>query len=238
MYLQKIGSYWFVTALLVSGCVPARASVTVFTDFNTWQSATSNVNTIAFEGIAGANGFTQYNGGSNGDTLTIGSVSFQGFDHASTGLDLEVNNQVPSWGTGAILQGPGHFDGNSRIVATVGGGVFAIGSDVFNNNGGTPDSGSVNVVLSTDATIYTVNTIAGLTGHAFIGFVSTTPITSIAFFPSSPDPVAIDNFSTGGQAASPTPEAATTILCGIGLLLMGWRFRRNVNSDVGGPLCA
>jgi hypothetical protein len=237
MYLQKIRSYSFVTALLVSGCVPACATVTVFTDFNTWQSATSNVKTIAFEGIAGPNGFTQYNGGPSGDTLTIGSVSFQGFEQATSGLDLEVNNQVPSWGTGAILQGPGRFGSNSRIVATIQGGSFAIGSDVYNNAGGTPDSGTVNVVLS-DSTSYLVNTIGGLSGHAFIGFVSTTPITSIAFFPQGPDPVAIDNFSTGGQASSPTPEAATTILCGFGLLLMGWRFRRSSPSDAGRPLCA
>jgi hypothetical protein len=189
------------------------------------------VNNIDFEGLTTS--IQQYNGGANGDTLTIGSVSFQGFDHQSTtsNFDLAVNDEVPSWSTGAVLKGPGHADAFSRIVATVGAGVFAIGSDVFNDAGGTPDSGSVNVVLSTGATIYPVNTIAGLSSHAFIGFVSDTAISSITFFPQSPDSVTIDNFSTGGQAASPAPEGATMILCGIGLLLMVRLFRRNPSPE-------
>jgi hypothetical protein len=231
VYSQKIRSYSFVTALLISGCVTASASVAVFTDRPTWLAATSSVNTIGFEGIAPANGFALYNGtAGNPDTLTIGSVSFQGFDHASPANDLEVNNQDPSWGTGAVLQGPPHYDLNSRIVATVGAGVFAVGSDVYNNAGGNPDSGTVNVVLSIDGTVYTVNTVAGLSGHAFIGFVSGSAITSISFFPESADQVVIDNFATGGQAGSQTPEAATMILCGSGLLLMVRRFRRNPKS--------
>jgi hypothetical protein len=230
MNSKNIRRYSCVTALLISGCVSASASVVVYTDRTSWLSATSTVNTIAFEAITGS--IMQYNGGANGDTLTIGSVSFQGFDHQSTtsNFDLEVNNQVPSWGTGAVLQGPGHADSFSRIVATVGAGIFAIGSDVFNNNGGTPDSGTVNVVLSTGATVYPVNTIAGTSSHAFIGFVSDTAISSISFFPQSVDNVVIDNFSTGGQATSPTPETATLVLCGIGLLLMR-RLWRKSDSD-------
>jgi hypothetical protein len=226
VYSQKIRSYSFVTALLISVCVPASASVTVFTTRSSWISATTGVNNIDFEGLAAAGQVVLYNGiGGNSDTLTIGSVSFQGFDHASTtsSLELEVNNSVPSWGTGAVLQGPGRNDSNSRIVATVGGGIFAIGSDVFNNTGGTQDTGTVNVVLSVGPTVYTVNTVAGL---AFIGFVSDAPISSIAFFPQGPDNAVIDNFSTGGQV-NPAPEAATMLMCGSGILLMVWLFRRN-----------
>jgi hypothetical protein len=230
VYSEKLRSYSFVTALLISGCVSASASVSVFTTRGSWISATTGVNNIDFEGLAAAGNVVQYNGiGGNQDTLTIGSVSFQGFDHASTttSLDLEVNNSVPSWGTGAVLQGPGHFDSNSRIAATVGTGVFAIGSDVYNNAGGTRDTGTVNVVLSSGPTVYTVNTVAGL---AFIGFVSDAPISSITFFPQGPDNAVIDNFSTGGQV-NPAPEAATMLLCGTGILLMVWLFRRNQNWD-------
>src|SRR5260370_30455155 len=107
MNAQRMRRYSCVTALLISGCVHASASVTVYTDRTSWLSATSAVNTIAFEAITGS--IMQYNGGDNGDTLTIGSVRFQGFYHQSTtsNFDLEVNNQVPSWWTGAVLQGPG-----------------------------------------------------------------------------------------------------------------------------------
>lgn len=235
MYLQKLRSYSFVTALLISGCVTASASVVVYTDFTTWQSATSNVNTIAFEGITTPdNKIVQYNGGANGDTLTIGSVSFQGFDTASGGPDLEVNDSLsPNWGTGAILRGPGPFTSSSRIVASLGPGVFAVGSNVFALDGEASDAATVTMVLSTGSTVYSVNTVAGFGSYSFIGFTSDTAITSISFFPPSPDRVIIDNFSTGGQAAvSQTPEAATMILCGGGLLLIGLvRRHRNSNSE-------
>jgi hypothetical protein len=188
------------------------------------------VNNIDFEGLAAAGTAVLYNGiGGNSDTLTIGSVSFQGFEHASTftNFDLEVNNQVPAWGTGAFLQGPGQFDSNTRIVATIAGGAFAIGSDVYNKFGEAQDTGTVNVVLSVGSTVYTVNTVAGL---AFIGFVSDAPISSISFFPQGPDNAVIDNFSTGGQVSA-APEAATMLMCGSGILLMVWLFRRNRSSD-------
>jgi hypothetical protein len=219
--------------LLISGCVHASASVTVFTDRTLWTTATANVVNIDFEGIAAPNGIVQYDG--SPDRLTVGSTTFQGFDFATTGLDLEVNNQV-SWGTGAVLQGPAPFSGNSRIVATVGAGVFAVGSDVFSLNGADSDSGVVHVVLSIDGTVYNVNTVAGFSSHAFVGFVSTTPISSISFFPPNPDRVIIDNFSTGGQqvVADPAPEAATMIMCGSGILFMVWFFRRNRNCELQG----
>ena len=232
MYSEKLRRYSCVTALLISGCVQATASVTVYTTRSSWLSAAGAVSTIDFEGLAAAGQVVQYNGiGGNPDHVTIGSVSFQGFDHASTttSLELEVNNSLPSWGTGAFLQGPGRFDSNSRIVATLPGGVFAVGSDVYNNFGGSPDSESVNVVLSTDPTVYPVNTLASLPSHAFIGFVSTTAIGTVTFFPQGPGNVVIDNFSTGGAAVDPAPEAATMILCGSGVLLMVWLFRRNQN---------
>ena len=232
MYSEKLRRYSCVTALLISGCVQASASVTEYTTRSSWLSAAGAVSTIDFEGLAAAGTVVIYNGiGGNPDHVTIGSVSFQGFDHASTStsLDLEVNNSVPSWGTGAVLQGPGRFDSNSRTVATLPGGVFAVGTDVYNNFGGDPDSGTVNVVLSTDPTGYAVNTVAGLSSHAFVGFISTTAIGSVSFFPQGPDNVVIDKFSTGGAAVDPAPEAATMLLCGSGVLLMVWLFRRNQN---------
>jgi hypothetical protein len=88
--------------------------------------------------------------------------------------------------------------------------------------------------LSIDSTTYSAQTNSGFTSRAFVGFVSDTQISSITFFPAN-DPgahLALDNFATGGQGVSSTPEAATMILCGVGLLLMGWRFRRNPNSEV------
>lgn len=228
MNLQDIRRYSCVTTLLISGCASAGATVVVYTDRITWQSATSNVNTIAFEGIA-TQGQSPVQFGSAGDT--IGSVTFQGFDNtASTQPDLEVNYPSTNWGSGAVLQGPAGSSLGQHIIATLPGGVFAVGSDIMLYDGTSADyAETVTAKLSTGSTIYNAQTNSGFSSRAFIGFVSDTQISSITFFPANdPAPhLVLDNFSTGGQAMSPTPEAATMIFCGIGLLFMMKRLRRN-----------
>lgn len=227
MYLQKIRSYSFVTALLMGCCVTASASVVVYTDRNQWLTATSTVNTIDFE-TATAN---------NGD-VTIGAVDFQGYDNtASTQHDLQIFNGN-YWGSGAILEGPPGSTAGQHITVTLPVGTFAVGSDVmqFEPNGPTSFAETVAAELSIDSTIYSAQTNSGFASRAFFGFVSTdTQITSITFFPANDigAHLGLDNFSTGGQAAvSDTPEAATMILCGGGLLLIGLlRRHRNSNSE-------
>ena len=238
MYSEQLRRYSFVTALLISCCVRANASVTVFTDRNLWLTATSGVNTIGFEGIAGPGGIVQYN--NPGDTLTIGSVSFQGQDHASSSNDMEVNNSIsPNWGSGAVLEGPAGNGVGQHLIATLPVGIFAVGSDImlYDGNAGSSVADTITVKLSIDSTTYPALTLSGFSSRGFIGFVSDTQIGSITFFPASdPGPhLILDNFSTGGQAAvDPAPEAATMILCGGGLLLIGL-VRRHRNSDAKPP---
>src|SRR5579864_9496621 len=103
-------------------CVSARASVVEYTDRITWQSATSSVNTIAFEGIA-TQGQSPVQFGTAGET--IGSVTFQGFDNtAGTQADLEVNYPSTNWGSGAVLQGPAGSAAGPHIIVTLPSGVF------------------------------------------------------------------------------------------------------------------
>jgi hypothetical protein len=228
VYLHKIRSYSFVTALLIGCCVTASGSVVVYTDRNQWLTATSTVSTITFEGQTA----------SGSGELTISGVDFQGFDNgAETQHDLQVSSGN-YWGSGDFLKGPAGSSLGQHIIVTLPGGVFAVGSDVmqFDPNGPTSFAETVTAKLSIDSTIYSAQTNSGFTSRAFFGFVSTdTQITSITFFPAN-DPGAhlgLDNFSTGGQAAvSQTPEAATMILCGGGLLLIGLvRRHRNSNSE-------
>jgi hypothetical protein len=229
VYSQKLRGYSFVTALLISACVPAGASVTVFTDRNLWLTATSTVNTINFQGATAING-----------EVTIGAVDLQGFDNtASTQHDLQVLD-VNYWGSGAVLEGPPGNSVGQHLIATLPAGIFAVGSDIMlydgTGNGSSP-SESISVQLSTGPTIYPAQTILGFSSRGFIGFVSDTQIGSITFFPSSDNAahLILDNFSTGGQAAvDPAPEAATMILCGGGLLLIGL-VRRHRNSDAKPP---
>jgi hypothetical protein len=222
MYSAKLRRYSCVTALLISGCVQASASVTVYTDRNLWLTATSTVSTINFQGATANNG-----------DVTIGAVDFQGFDNtASTQHDLQVLD-VNYWASGAVLEGPAGNSFGQHVIATLPTGIFAVGSDImlYDGNQGLSDAQTITVKLSTDATIYNAQTISGFSGRAFIGFVSTTQIGSITFFPSN-DPIphlVLDNFSTGGAAVDPAPEAATMLLCGSGVLLMVWLFRRNQN---------
>jgi hypothetical protein len=224
VYSQKLRSYSFVTTLLISACVPASASVTVFTDRNLWLLATSSVNNIDFQGTAPNNG-----------DLVIGAVDFQGFDNtAETVHDLQVIS-ANYWGTGDILKGPAGNGFGQHIVATLPVGIFAVGSDImqYDGNGPTSFGQTITVKLSTGATVYNAQTIDGFASRGFIGFVSDTQISSITFFPSSDSNphLVLDNFATGGAGASSTPEAGTIMLCGIGLLLMVRLFRPSLNSE-------
>jgi hypothetical protein len=236
VFSEKIRRYSFVTALLISVCVPASASVTVFTNRNLWLTATSGVTAIGFEGITTLGG-SPVQFGAAGDT--IGSVTFQGFDFPTSSPDLEVNYPNVNWGSGAFLQGPAGNGIGQHIIASLPAGVFAVGSDImlYDPNGPSSVADTITVKLSLDSTIYPALTLSGFSSRGFIGFVSDTQIGSITFFPAS-DPsvhLALDNFSTGGQAAEdPAPEAATMILCGGGLLLIGL-FRRHRNSDAKSP---
>src|ERR1700716_1347607 len=109
MCSRKIRRYSFVTALLISACVPASASVTVFTDRNLWLIATGGaVNNIDFEGAT-----------ENSGEVTIGAVNFQGFDNtASTQHDLQVFNGN-YWGSGAVLEGPAGSTLGQHIIVTL-----------------------------------------------------------------------------------------------------------------------
>jgi len=187
------------------------------------------VSTIGFEGIV-----TQGNGpdhfGTAGDT--IGSVTFQGFDNtASTQADLEVNwPNGSNWGSGAFLQGPAGNVFGQHITVTLPAGVFAVGTDIMSTDGTSSFAENPTVQLSTGPTVYNAQTLSGFASRGFIGFTSDTQISSITFVPAN-DLLVLDNFSTGGQGVSPTPEAASLILCGSGLLLMLRLFRRSPNSN-------
>lgn len=226
-------SYAIAAALLLVGvCKPAGATIATYTDQTAWLAAASGVSNIDFNSLTGPNS-TAYYRDSNG--LTVNSVLFVGYDNASNGFDLEVVNPDLSghpfqsdWGTGSFLEGPAYFNSSSRIQVTLPAGIYSVGSDVMTLAGGTtPIAASFNVVLSTGSTVYSGTTIGNFSSLAFIGFTSDVPISSIAFYPSTANNIIVDNFEFGGQASSPTPEAATLLLSGTGLLFMVYQWRRS-----------
>ena len=240
MRIYSTNSHLFIGSLLLAGMsISASASVVQYTDQVSFSAATSSITTIGFEGIAPTNGDANENGG-----LTIGGATFVGTDNQFNGADLAVED-APSgdnWGSGDYLVGPFfHSGGFSRIDVMLPSGIYAVGSNIMFKffNGTNYTSGpasSFNIVLNGAGTIYTANTVAGYNSMAFTGFVSTTPITEITFYPQSPSSNGVlDNFQFGQAASqqSQTPETSTLLLCGAGLILVavGWRRKTELATE-------
>jgi hypothetical protein len=224
---KRIICRWLsVAILLASFCVSASATVMEYTDQTAYLSATSNLTTITFSGIGSGNNFdVTYN--NSGGLIVGGNVTFEGYG-STNNYSLEVEDRPTDWGNGAYLVGPTDFNTNvSGIIVTLPAGVFAVGSNVMAAGGGNPDPTTVNVQLSSAGTLYPVTTVGAFSSMAFVGFTSTTAITSISFFSptTGSDQPVIDNFDFG-QTDSPTPEAGTSLLCGSGLILMVRFLRR------------
>jgi hypothetical protein len=220
----------FVFSILAAAwCAPARASVTEYTDQTSFLSATSNITTIGFEGIASSNQDVYFN---NSGGETIDGVNFAGLDSGNN-YTLYVENETPNWGSGSYLVGPEEFSANvSAIEVSLPSGVYAVAANIMAGGGGVSDAVTEEIQLSTGSTMYPVTTISGFSSMAFVGFVSDTPITSMSFFSESPsDHVVIDNFQFGQAVVSdpsPTPETSTSLLCGSGLLLLVQILRRRM----------
>jgi hypothetical protein len=218
-------------AMLLASCgFSASAGVLEYTNQTAFLSATSNLTTINFEGI-------ENQGGSDQDErsgLTLDLVQFTGNENNGScpnNCFLEVENPgtVPnpgafqSWGSGSYLVGPTDFSTDvSGIHVLLPAGIYAVGANVMSGGGGSSFADTEDIFLTTTSgtTSYSIATTAGFSNMAFVGFVSTAPITSIFFDPLSvSDHVVIDNFSFG-QGASAAPETSTSLLCGGGLLLL------------------
>jgi hypothetical protein len=227
----------FVGILFAGLCTSAHASVVQYTSQTSYLSASASLthSTVDFEGIASSG---QQVSESTAAGLTLDGIDFVGYSNANTPTyDLKVDNFPPNWSSGAFLDGPGFstFANNSEIVATLPANIYSVGAnlmtlgDLFSGN----PSVIYNILLSTGPTVYTASTVPGYTSSVtFVGFVSTTPITSIAFIPQSTNRTALDNVDIGqGSSASPTPEAGTSLLCGSGLILMVRFLRRRTRSQ-------
>ena len=217
---------------LAAAVPPASGSTITYTDEGAWSSASMNLTTVGFEGLAPANSLNFY---STSAGLSIDGVQFVGVDGSGYQLTVDDSGFASpyfNWGTGAILAGPAYASASVTpyIQVNLPAGVTSIGVNLMTVS---PNATSFSVTLS-DGTTQSISTFTRPT-EAFFGATSDAPITSATFtlvgtIPSNTTQGLLDNFSfgaanTGGQQ-SQVPETDTLLLIGTGLAGLAWMKKR------------
>jgi hypothetical protein len=181
-------------ALACLGVVPSvlSAAVIEFTDRATWLAAAGATTNVDFEGIAPAGSFKDFAG-----PLTLSGVVFSGPNGVSVrsaGLDY-----VNAWGSGDKLQA----SFSTEFDITLPPGVTAVGSDIMITSTFflSLPGGTYTATLST-GDVFTNIFSSGPPTRSFVGFISTSPITSLKLV-SNPSLAMIDNFAINSAVPEP-----------------------------------
>jgi hypothetical protein len=230
----------FLIAIVFVGLVPFAlpASTIEYVNRSEWENAVGSVSTIDFEGLTG--GLSSY----ITERLDLGGVTFAGQSGPVIGsytgptpdpelipVSAALNPFVASWNSGDAL-----MVGLGGVIITLPEGTRAFGVDLmatFLFYAPELKQSPFEVILSDGTVLPNVNSYAPPV-RAFIGFISTDPITSVYLNSYSSFPM-IDNFSlpsadeSGPTPSSPVPEPPTTVaLVGGFLVIIAklWRTRR------------
>ncbi len=197
----------------------ANAGVIEFTDRGAWLVAAGALTNIDFEGIAPAGGHKDFTG-----PVTFSGVQFSAPFIGGGGIAESVVSAgldyVNAWGSGDKLQASAGVEFDITLPS----GVKAVGSDIMITSTfffGT--NGSYTAMLST-SDMFTNIFSSGPPTRSFVGFISTTPITSLKLI-SNPSLAMIDNFAF---TAAAIPEPSSLTLFGAGLLVFftwAWKCR-------------
>jgi len=208
-----------------------------YTDRATWQAAVGAVTTIGFEGLAGPSGVDPI------PSITVDGVTFAGqsgpvlsgasamADPTVTPVSASANDYVNAWQSGDMLQA-----GLGGILITLPEGTRAFGVDIMTTFlAFMPDSktSSFEAILS-DGEIFDGLTTYAPPTRGFVGFVSSSPISSVYFNSTSSFPM-IDNFSFTSDnpaSASATPEPSTWSVTVAGAFLVGVAFALRRRKDL------
>ncbi len=219
----------FALAALAWNVTPAYSTTVTYTNLASWQAATSGDQTIDFSGKANGKAIQDY---SDSTGVVYPDVQFIGITPNGNALDVS-DTSIMSWysfGTGEALMEPmNSTTGVPFIHVVFTTPVTAFGSDLF-----TFSNTGMNFGITVLGTQYTAatNTTAP---PAFWGVTSDTPISSVDFTLQGTTPTGgsvafLDNFRYGSQSSAPpdpTPEAATMLLIGSGLLGLAYLRKRN-----------
>lgn len=196
------------------------ATITTYNNSATWQGASSNLQSINFEGLTPPNQSTYYTSPTG---VTSNNVQFIGYTSSGASSIQVVDTNFSSWfnfGTNdALMLDMDRPNAGSPLPSmhlVLPAGVTSLGLNLFTVS---PDALSFTITVA--GSQYTVPT-NNRPSTAFWGFTSDTPISSIDLTLqgttyNGSSHALIDNFQYG-MATAQTPEAATFVLIGSGLI--------------------
>jgi hypothetical protein len=221
-----------ITASLLSAAPAARAAVIFYDNEAAWEAAVADggksPTTFTFTATPGSS--TSY---SNAAGYTADSVNFVGRDDQGFYLDLTGVGYFGSDYLVAALQGPptsSAYYGTSNGVTdlTFLGGTTAFGLRAYTvHTGDTTGSYTDTLNLTVDGLTGTATSASGsnyltLPGSGFIGFISTTPVTSgVLTGTGAEDFVSIAQLSNVPGIPG-TPEPSTWAMMLLGFAGLGW----------------
>jgi len=200
-------------ALLALPAAPASASVIEYTSAAAFDAAASGATTYNFEGIAPAGGFA-------GGSPTIGGVTFTA--PFSNEFVADANAGFGNYGA-SFFSGAQSVFPFVNVTATLAGATaigFAYGSVLS-------PLAPVTVTLSTGDTFTLTTPLNNGVDTNFVGFTSSTPITSVSFVESGRD-FDVIQFVVASGTPVPLPASALLMLSGlVGVGVMA-RKRRDI----------
>ena len=221
-------------SLALMGLMPAgvaRASTLFYTNEADFDAAAGNVQSFGFSGIVGQYNATSY-GTASGFTRDgvdfVGTTGNGGYYLGVEGPDF-ITSDYNHGLNEASLQGPAATDfyygiPNGTLTIKVPTGTTAFGLNLFSVLAGDySGSGTDLVTLSTGGTSGSTIT-PPYTGAAFIGVVSTTPITTLTLTGTGAEefPTIVGvSFGSSSSTMSPVPLPASAPMFGAALMAFG-----------------
>jgi hypothetical protein len=212
-------------ALLLGSTEKAKADFLVYTSQASFEAATTGLVDTSFSSIVPARGFTGY-------------ATPPGFTSRTTGVNFNIANPSPGgrdalnvtsasyyssiiYPRDFLIQDSGAFKSTIREVITLPTAVRAVGLDRGTFNG-TP----LAFTFSTGNS-YVDSSPPPFGRTSFLGFVASSPISSLTITYNSSDSLVVDDFKFGNAV---TPEPASLSLLGLGACCLAgsfvWRWRQ------------